>query len=90
MCSSGFHFCKNIDDLNGWHEFNKNTKIFEVEAIGKIIEDRSKAVTDKIKVIREIPISEWNSLFKQHEYDKNGNKIKAEYSNGEKDEILIG
>ena len=77
LCNNGFHFCKNFDDVFEWYDYNKdNTTIFEVEALGKIIEDNDKCVTDKIKILRIIPKREYNKLFKRHKFDKNNNLIK--------------
>lgn len=54
MCLQGFHFCQDIKNLLEWMDFNKNIRIFEIEAEGNIIEDYDKSVTDKMTVIREL------------------------------------
>ena len=52
-CQSGFHFCKNIEDI--WAYYSSNAcRIFEVEATGETIENGDKVVTNEINFIREI------------------------------------
>ena len=83
LCNQGFHFYKNIDDVFEWYFYDRNnTIIFEIEALGKIIEDENKCVTDKIKVLRIIPKKEYNKLFKRYKFDKNGNMIYKENIGG--------
>ena len=83
LWKKGFHFCKNIDDVFEWYDYNKDkTVIFEIEALGEIIEDNNKCVTDKIKILRVIPKREYNKLFKRHKFDKNFNMIYEENSKG--------
>ena len=55
LCESGFHFCKKIADVQGYYNLkDENTRLCEIEAIGKIIEGDNKCVTDRIKILREI------------------------------------
>ncbi len=54
ICESGFHFCKNPADCFRYYSFNPKNKVAEVEALGKIEEDTSKCVTNKIRIVREI------------------------------------
>ena len=83
LCNDWFHFYKNIDDVFEWYDYNKNkTIIFEIEALGKIIKDNNKCVTNKIKILRIIPKKEYNKLFKRYKFDKNGNMIYEKYSDG--------
>ena len=83
MCSNGFHFCKNIDDVFKWYHYDKNnTIIFEVEALGRIITDNDKCVTNKIKILRIVPLKEYNKLFRNYKFDKNGNLIFKKDSDG--------
>lgn len=56
LCERGFHFCKTIADCYKFYPMDNNTRICEVEPLGKIIEDESgiKLCTNHIKIIREI------------------------------------
>ena len=54
----GFHFCENLVDVFGYYEFTKNTRICKVEALGTIIQEGTKYVTNKIKILEEISIDE--------------------------------
>ena len=58
ICESGFHFCKNPVDCFRYYSFNPKNKVAEIEALGNIKEDTTKCVTDKIKIVREIPWKE--------------------------------
>ena len=84
ICETGFHFCNIFNDVHDYYPFSdKDTVIYEIEALGEIKDEGDKSVTDKIRIIREIPKSEYNKLSENRfEYDENGNIIKVEYSNG--------
>lgn len=64
ICASGFHFCKNLVDCFQYYDFDPENKVAEVEVLGKIEVGFSarnvvhKCVTDKIKIVREIPWEE--------------------------------
>lgn len=51
-CHSGFHFCRNIEDIASY--YNQECRIFEVEASGITVEVRDKIVTNTLTIIREI------------------------------------
>jgi len=56
-CASGFHFCREFKDVDSFYRFDSENNTFaEVEALGKIIDDKDgiKSVTNKIKIVREI------------------------------------
>ena len=73
MCNYGFHYCPNIKDVLKYYDIAKDLKILEIEDIGtKRIREKDKVCTNKIKILREVPIKE-HKLFK---VDKNGNIIK--------------
>ena len=87
ICESGFHFCEKIGDVNNYYSFKKpNFIMLEVEALGKVLTDRGKSVTDHIKILRVIPKEEY--LGKQECYngyktfDSNGRVIREETSDG--------
>ena len=54
LCNHGFHFCKKMADAFGYYG-GIDCRYAEVEAIGEIIEGDDKCVTDKIRIIKEIP-----------------------------------
>ena len=56
LCEKGFHFCEKIVDCFSYYD-KANVRFAKVEALGKVIKsyDDSKCVTDKIKIIEEIP-----------------------------------
>ena len=63
LCDRGFHFCKKIVDILSYYNLkDEDTRLCEIEATGKIIEDDNKCVTDKIKIIREISKEEMYML----------------------------
>lgn len=59
ICKRGFHFCKKAYDCFYDDTFDNDNRVAEVEAIGVVITDGYKCVTDEIKIVREI---EWNEL----------------------------
>ena len=58
LCVHGFHFCKNIADCFKYYS-SYNARFAEVEALGDIMEsdEDSKCVTNKIRILEEIPRS---------------------------------
>lgn len=59
MCGRGFHFCRKASDCFNYYEFNSRNKVAEVEAVGLTETQDNKSVTDKIRIVREIP---WQEL----------------------------
>ena len=55
ICEKGFHFCKNPIDVFGYYDFTNSIRICKVEALGTIIQEGTKYVTNKIKIVEEIP-----------------------------------
>ena len=54
-CQRGFHFCKSISDCYNFYDMTDETRICEVEALGKIVtDDGIEYCTDKIHIIREV------------------------------------
>lgn len=66
LCENGFHFCKEIERLEGYYPIN-NSRIFEVKASGKIVQHYGKYVAEKIKLVRELTKEEINDYFKQNQ-----------------------
>src|SRR5690606_3271747 len=54
ICKNGFHFCQNFFDVYNYYSKSEETRIFEVEALGQVITEQDKSVTNKIKIVREI------------------------------------
>jgi len=60
LCKSGFHFCKNADDIFSYYDYIKGvTKIFEVKILGIYHEGADKSVTNLWALgqpgIRDVP-----------------------------------
>jgi YD repeat-containing protein len=75
----------NLRDVNKYYSLNdKDTKVFEIEVLGEVIDEGNKSVTNKFKVVREIDRSEYKDLevYPKFEYDKKNNLIKEKYSDG--------
>lgn len=67
MCEYGFHYCPKIENVLEYYKANKDLKILEIEDIGdERIVWEGKICTNKIKILREVPIEE-HKLF---EFDK--------------------
>ena len=75
LCESGFHFCRYPAQV--FEHYDKESRICEVEADGKIIEGDNKCVCNKITILREIAGGERGRIF----YD-NGNGNGDGHSNG--------
>ena len=58
LCQSGFHFCRELVDCFkvGTYNIAPDIKIARVKALGTIIEGYDKCVTNKIKILYEIPL----------------------------------
>ena len=58
ICYNGFHFCEEAFDCINYYTFlgiyNKETRLFEIKASGKIQTDYEKSVCSEIEFIREI------------------------------------
>lgn len=54
LCNRGYHFCLKPDNVLSYYPLRHDFKLLEVECIGKIVNGGDKAVTDKIKILREI------------------------------------
>ena len=66
ICESGFHACEKLQDCFDYYPCVPWIKIAEVEMLGEIkrhTED-SKVVTNKIKIIREIPFGDIAKIIK--------------------------
>lgn len=61
-CSSGMHFCPDLKDCFEYHQNDPNNHCAEVVALGEIVQDGNKCVTNHLQIIREIP---WNEVMKR-------------------------
>jgi len=66
LCAEGFHFCKELTQCFKFYDCVTWNKIAEVEALGKVIEGDKKCVTNKIKIVREIPFDEIKEIRKEN------------------------
>ena len=84
ICKQGLHFCKNPDDLLDYYPYKPNLKILEIEVLGDVIDQKNESVTNKLKVVREIPFDDWNNIFTKYGFSKKDNEIeiKKEFSDG--------
>jgi len=63
LCDTGFHFCRKLFDVHGYYNFNNEDNRFcEIEALGEVIDGDDKSVTNKIKIVREIPKEEFMEM----------------------------
>ena len=94
LCNSGFHFCTRLADCFGYYKFNSDNKVAEVIADGKVIasSDDSKAVTDKITIVRELTWHEVLDMVNTGEsctglnnsgYCNSGNRNSGDYNSGD-------
>jgi hypothetical protein len=55
ICKNGFHFCQDFLDLNNYYKFsNTSNRYYEIEALGEVITEGDKSVTNKIKIVRKL------------------------------------
>jgi len=55
LCSSGFHFCRNLNMCFSYYNFDSNNHIAEIEVLGNFTGDvEDKECTDKFRIIREL------------------------------------
>lgn len=65
-CENGYHFCKNLEDIEGYYTIS-DSRIFEVEAEGQMIEDDGKIYAESITLIRELSKEEIRRYFKNNQ-----------------------
>ena len=84
MCNYGFHYCLDIDDTLSYYKYERGvTKFFEILDVGEGYSNTDKSVTNRIRIMREIPLDEYNTLFKRNTFDDRGNIIEKR----EEDEV---
>jgi hypothetical protein len=71
LCEKGFHFCEN--PLNVLHYYNLiNSRFAIVEIQGKVFQQEEKGCTDKIRIERELSLSEL--IAEAIKYNSQGNR----------------
>lgn len=87
ICKSGFHFCDEIFEC--FLYYPPGSKIAEVEALGDVVGDEwvcGKYATNKIRIIREVPLKEvFNSVKKSGKntgYCNIGNLNSGDFNSG--------
>ena len=62
MCENGFHFCEELENIENYYAITKS-RIFEIEAEGKIIDEYDKSCAESITLIRELSKEEIHQYF---------------------------
>ena len=97
-CEYGFHYCVNSKDVLKYYMIQRNFRLLEVEDLGESIVKEDKTVTNKLRVVREVPKEEYYPLFgiinneltitnesgncEKRKFDERNNCIYLEYSSG--------
>ena len=76
-CHYGFHYCENPINVLNYYSIKHDFRLLEIEDLGDSIVKEDKTVTNKIRIIREIPKEEYYSLF-----GIVNNQLKITYENG--------
>ena len=62
LCRSGFHFCRKLKDVYQFYNL-KTSRICEIVADGKIIDDDKKSVCSRMRIVREVSREEiWSII----------------------------
>jgi hypothetical protein len=65
ICRQGFHFCRNVHNVIEYYDImDRNFVLFEIETLGEVVTRGNKSCTNKIKIVRIIPRTEYHKLFK--------------------------
>ena len=78
-----------MKDVMKYYNHSEEGVLLEVEALGEVIDDMDKSVTDKMKIIRVVPVEEYTFPINKYEYDSFGNKISQTDPNGDVWKITI-
>ena len=87
LCGNGLHFCQELKNVFDYYEKSyENTRVCEVEAIGKIKTKGDKSVTNKLRIVRELSKEEIKNLtgdlkFNSGSYNS-GNYNSGNYNSG--------
>jgi hypothetical protein len=80
MCRKGFHFCENLLDVYNYYDKTSDTLIAEIEAIGEVLKEGDKSVTNKIKIVRLLTDKEKVDALLQK--NNSGNYNSGNYNSG--------
>ena len=58
MCGEGFHFCENLLNVYIYYPKTIDTVVCEVEALGEVLKEGDKSVTNHIKIVRQLSAEE--------------------------------
>ncbi len=73
LCSNGYHFCQILMDVYNYYPKSTETRIFEIEASGKVLSEGDKSATDSIKIVRELNEKELLNFWINRTNSGNGN-----------------
>ena len=85
LCSTGFHFCENAFDVYNYYPKSEDTIICEVEALGEVLREGDKSVTNKIKIIKQLTERELLILWIKRTnsgYYNSGDRNSGNYNSG--------
>jgi PPE-repeat protein len=87
LCETGFHFCLKPADVFNYYSFAPETRVCEIEALGDVAGEGDKRVTNKIKILREIPKLELFELVNQGKENtgltNSGDRNSGHYNSGD-------
>ena len=87
LCSSGFHFCRKLQDVHQFYDLKKS-RICEIKADGKIIDDDKKSVCARISIIRELSREEIDAAINTGKDNtglfNSGNHNSGDYNSGDR------
>ena len=92
-CKRGFHFCPKMADVFDYYGRN-DCRFAEVEALGQVIKEDDKCVTDKLRIVRELTKAEvFDSMYAQSGLELKGLPFPADEiiqarENGTLDKLL--
>jgi hypothetical protein len=82
VCGGGFHFCEKAVDCFNYYSFDPNNKVAEVEAVGDVLTDGDKSVTNKLVIVREVEWSELLSIVNTGK-ENTGYRNSGDYNSGD-------
>ena len=86
LCKCGFHYCLKPNQVFEYYPYDTtNFVLFEVEALGMNVAIDNKSVTNKIRIVREVPRTEYKNLFNgvNYTFDDLGRLVKRVFNDGE-------
>lgn len=81
MCSEGFHFCENPFDVYNYYPKSSDTVVCEVEAIGEVLKEGDKSVTNKLKIVKQLSEKELLDLWINR--TNSGNRNSGDWNSGD-------